>query len=113
MIIRVTCAQSDTCGNSAQVGESMYMGAESLPDAWALLGHPRVVAYVRDGEEVRNVRTPPGKGYGHWEDNPDFDWSRDQHNATSVVVVGAMFLTYVNIALVGVSYPDEIIKEWL
>lgn len=63
----------DTCGNSSYEGGPVYYSAKNLKALWDYLKKPRVTAYTVKSGKISCFRTPHGKGYGQWENNPNFD----------------------------------------
>ena len=90
MIFRVDKTESDTCGNEWSAGEPEYIESDTLKDAWIKLNNPRISCYWLDGEKdgIPRYRTPEGKGYGQWEENPEFDFERDIDNVSSFDCIG-------------------------
>jgi len=76
----VSYEHGDTCGNTWAESKDpvLYFRAANIKRVWERLGKPRVTQYtMKNGKEVSFLRTPKGKGYGQWEDNPDFDFQRE------------------------------------
>jgi hypothetical protein len=88
-VFKVTYTASDTCGNTWATDHVEYYEAASLAEVWERLDRPRLWSYtLPDGRCIARHRTPAGKGYGHWEPNPDFDWERDKAAAIHFDDVG-------------------------
>lgn len=88
MIFKVQKTGADTCGNTWTEGEPRYLEAATIEAVWKRLGRPRVTGYRIGKKHVASIRTPVGKGYGIWEENPAFDWERDKGKATEFESVG-------------------------
>lgn len=78
---------SDTSGNSWAGDEPIqYIDATSIYRVYADVGQNRdICSYRINGKTVERSRTPPGKGYGNWENNPAFNLS-ESRNATQLSV---------------------------
>ncbi len=70
MIFKIDHTAGDTCGNEWIEGESEYLEAKSLEDAWKKLKKPYVHTYC-----IKNY-------WIYWENNPDFNWEKDMAEAT-------------------------------
>ena len=83
MIFRVDRIAGDY-GDGEEILKTEYLEADSLAQAWEKMGKPEVIEYrLRDWVDFQ--RTPAGKGFGQWEPNPKFDWSRDKDKARGFV----------------------------
>jgi hypothetical protein len=78
-----------TFGEPEVEGES-YLEADSLVTVWTRFKKPCVTDYRLRGKWVFRSRTPKGKGFGIWEDNPAFDWERDKAKATAFRAGGVL-----------------------
>lgn len=79
----------DTCGNEwASEKPTRYVLEESIKNVWIKLQSPEVTLYTVNNKNTRKIRTPKGMGYGIWEANPEFDWSKNMDNATRFICGG-------------------------
>lgn len=91
MIFKVTIIKGDTCGNTWVDDEPTYLEANDVVDAWKKLGKQQVCSYSIGKKYIDFSRTPKGKGFGIWENNPEFNWEHDMNKATSFSCVGGGF----------------------
>jgi hypothetical protein len=77
---------SDACGNTWVDKNilSKYYQAKSIKDVWVKLGRPTIAGYWYNRNYwekydncINRYRTPEGKGYGIWEENPKFKFEED------------------------------------
>jgi hypothetical protein len=85
MIFQISYYSSDTCGNtwSHETKPTRFLKAKNIKDAWKKLGKPFISEYTVDDKQVHHMRTPKGKGYGIWESNPAFNWTKAIDKATT------------------------------
>lgn len=85
-----TCA--DTCGNTwiDDAKSISYYAAKSIKDVIEK-EQIKVSSYTLNKVNKYNnpividsMRTPAGKGYGQWEDNPEFNFEKDLPNIIAV-----------------------------
>ena len=105
MIFKVDYNCADMCGNTWTESPPDYVEADSLDTVWQRMGSPRVTACVVGGIRVPKSRTPPGRGYGIWEDNPDFNWEVDMYRAESFEAYGR---NHICVETVNPKSPEEI-----
>ena len=79
-----------SCSNNSWIKPSNYYAAKSIKDV-IQKEQIKVCSYTLNkvnkyGEPIiiEKWRTPAGKGYGQWEENPEFDFEKD---LTDIVAV--------------------------
>ena len=86
---RVSYECADTCGNTWVDDKDpvKYLQADNISKVWEHFKKPRITKYeTKGGKCVMFIRTPKGKGYGIWEDNPEFDFEKEL-NANNLVAI--------------------------
>ena len=96
----VSYQHGDTCGNtwSEDKDPVLHFQADNISKVWGHLNKPKVTQYTtKNNKYVSFVRTPKGRGYGIWEDNPDFAFDRElASNNISSFETGGFFSTIVS-----------------
>lgn len=105
MIFKVDYICTDMCGNWWTEDPPDYVAATDIVTLWRQLHRPRVTAYTIDGDRVARSRTPAGQGYGTWEDNPDFNWLVDRHDAEAFEALGRH---RIRVETINPKSPEEI-----
>jgi hypothetical protein len=87
---RVYSSCSDTWRNGAKPNN--YYAAKSIKDVIQKMHLKNVSSYTLNNKwnkygepkKIEKSRTPDGKGYGQWEENPEFDFEKDLPNIIAV-----------------------------
>jgi hypothetical protein len=69
-----------------------YYAAKSIKDVIQKMHLKNVYSYTLNNKwnkygepkKIEKSRTPDGKGYGQWEENPEFDFEKDLPNIIAV-----------------------------
>jgi hypothetical protein len=105
VIFKVDYIGADMCGNTWAEGPPDYVEANDIESLWQRMGCPRVTEYVVNDFRVPKSRTPRGKGYGIWEENPDFNWLVDMYRADSFEAYGR---SHIRVEIINPKSPEEI-----
>ena len=79
-----------SCSNNSWIKPSNYYAAKSIKDV-IQKEQIKVCSYTLNKVnkygapiKIEKWRTPAGKGYGQWEENPEFDFEKDLPNIIAV-----------------------------
>ena len=95
-----------SCSNNSWIKPSNYYAAKSIKDV-IQKEQIKVCSYTLNNKrdkygkffKIEKWRTPAGKGYGQWEENPEFNFEKDLPNIIAVRGDGDAYISEIEIDL--------------
>ena len=92
-----------SCSNKGWIKPSNYYAAKSIKDV-IQKEQIKVCSYTLNKVNkygapiiIKKWRTPAGKGYGQWEENPEFNFEKDLPNIIAVRGDGDAYISEIEI----------------